>query len=211
MPCMTSEERERRFHLLETAPLGSTSVVVSRKAKGRTRQSARAEESVNFWTKTFLFLAKLWWDAKFNDDLLQATSGAFPVKAVKESPPGWAMILLLWQKVKTTLGNRPADFPRGAGAIRRQLGMAAESCLTTDAKKETMMTRRGDIWPAEGEDVSLPLAGTQPTYTATASEVVHDVLTNYKVMMLMPKAEIHKTGEMDVTVEYIHTLPVICS
>ena len=83
------------------------------------------------------------------------------------------------------------------GAIRRQLGMAAKSCLTTDAMKDTMVSRRGDIWQAEGQDVSLPLAGTQQPYIATASEVVHDVLTNYKVMMLMPKAETQETDQAE--------------
>ena len=192
MQCMTSEERESRVHPIETAPFCSTSVMVSQKANGRTRQRARAEESINFWTNAVLSLVKQLWNGKLNDDLIQATSGAFPERAVKESPPGRAMTLLLRQKVKKTLETRPADFPRGAGAIRRQLGMAAGSCLTTDAKETTRMPRRGDIWPAEVEKISLPPAGTQPSYIGRASQVVHEYLTDYKVRMLKPKAEIQE-------------------
>jgi hypothetical protein len=188
--CTSSEERESRIHPIETAPFCPTSVMLGERANGRMRQKAKADESVNFWTNVVLSLVKQLWDGKLNDELIQATSGIHPQRHVKESPPGRAMTRLLRQKVLKVLETRPADFPRGAGAIRRQLGMTVESCPTARAKDLTKTPRRGDIWPAEVEKISLPPAGTHPSYIGKASEEVHDYLKHYKTRMLRSKEEI---------------------
>jgi hypothetical protein len=52
---------------------------------------------------------------------------------------------------------RPANFPRGAAAMRRQPGVESSPRLTLNLNaRMTKTAKGGDIWPAEIKDISLP-------------------------------------------------------
>ena len=52
---------------------------------------------------------------------------------------------------------RPANFPRGAAAMRRQPGVELIPRLTLNLNaRMTETAKGGDIWPAEVKDISLP-------------------------------------------------------
>ena len=157
---------------------------------GRERKKAKAKEDLVFWTNAALSLVKQLWKGKFNDDLVrQAAEGFQPWENVKESSSGRALTLSLRERVQRTLETRPADFPRGAGAIRRQLGTSLKACPTAKEKGEKL-PKRGDIWPARVENISLLPSGTEPTYIGRASKEIEDLLITYRESMLKDPKEV---------------------
>ena len=68
-------------------------------------------------------LVKQLWSGKFNDDLLRAASeGIAPWEEIKATPDGVELGGIIRGRVSEIMERRPAGFPKGAAAIRRQLG-----------------------------------------------------------------------------------------
>ena len=63
------------------------------------------------------------------------------------------------ERVKQVLEGRPKDFPLEPSVLVGMVGHRATG--GPYAKNSTVEPRRGDIWPAKVEDISLPPAGTK--------------------------------------------------
>ena len=187
----TSGDRSRK-HPLEGIPYFEP--IASTGLKSKARQRAKEQGHISFMTNCVVSLVKQLWSGKLNDDLVRAASnGITPWEEIKTTPDGVELGRIIRGKVSEIIKRRPTGFPKGAAAIRRQLGTELLPCpASAGAGKGTRVPKRGDIWPAEVKDISLPPDKTIPTYVGKASDKVEEYIKDFKTKMLKSPMEISK-------------------
>ena len=128
----------------------------------RARSRNREEVSVRAWTNCAIALVKQLWSGNLDDSLLDAARvgrEVFSWPVASWNSHGVSVSAGLREKVRSAVLNRPKDFPSGAAAIRRQLGMESP-CLSQKNLagncQNQKIPKRGDIWPASIEDIAMP-------------------------------------------------------
>ena len=125
------------------------------------------------------------WHGSLNDELIDSAGGPVDWITAQVTPKGRLPAQQVKTKVAIAVNSRPLDFPAGPEAIRRQLGVE-EICHPTKNKnqKTQAVPRRGDIWPADVDNIALSPGGTTSTYVGSVSMEAHSYLSNYKTRML---------------------------
>ena len=85
------------------------------------------------------------------------------------------------------LDGRPVDFPHEPSASVRMVGHRATG--GPYAKNSSMEPRRGEIWPAKVEDISLPPAGTKNMDMRKISKDLKWKFDNFTTQMLRSPEE----------------------
>jgi hypothetical protein len=117
----TSGSRSR-VHPLEGIPYFDANVMSGSKGQ-KARERAKEQGQVSFMTNCVVSLVKQLWSGKFNDDLVRAASnGIAPWEEIKATPDGVELGGIIRGRVSEIIKRRPTGFPKGAAAIRRQLG-----------------------------------------------------------------------------------------
>ena len=131
------------------------------------------------------------WKGSLNDDLIEASNGQEQWPEVEASANGHSVTSRLREKISEVVDLRPAEFPRGAAAIRRQQGVELIPRLTQNLNARMIkIARRGDIWPADVDNISLPAERTTSVELRGVSERVKDLFDNFKEKMLKTPREI---------------------
>ena len=114
---------------------------------------APASASATRWANRALAAVKQLWRGKLDDSLIREVYDADECGASSGSPHPIASNIE--QKVGRALSLRPASFPTGAAALAHQQG--ADGPLPPGSKLQArQLPRRGAIWPADVETISLP-------------------------------------------------------
>lgn len=153
------------------------------------------------------------WRGNLTDELL--TSGGGRSASSRSScslSPLSAEMRLHCQAVLASVGARvcymarlrPGGLPRGRAALEVQQGRTLPS--GSRAVPSSVDPRRGDIWPAVIDDISLPPEGTVPTSIMAWSPQCKHYLEEFRSRMLRPPGEVaalHQQQLLDQIEPYV--------
>jgi hypothetical protein len=169
--------------------------------KSRARGRAVKSRNVEVWLNRVISILRQLWAGKLNDDLLATDAGAWshgPPQHVEPSSLGERLIPELRACVRRTLDSRPENFPSGAAALQRQLGVGqmapgppreGKKTGSASAQRTLATPNRGDIWPASIDHIALPPAGTRLIPLTQVSSTAAAYLEAFETSMLRPLEE----------------------
>ena len=119
----------------------------------------------------------------FDETVAGASATSHPVSSRVEAVVGCA-----WER-------RPSGFPTGAAAATRQRGVDPGLRPSATIQKKGPPPRRGQIWPAEVELISLPPAGLKPVCMITHSPRCREFLLDPEKSMLAASDQVEALVE----------------
>ena len=190
--------REDRKHPLGLAPYLCVEPPVGLKSRARAR--AKGKSVLHFWTNCAVSLVKQLWNGNLNNDFILASAGEMSWDPSVREGDGVHVTNSLLDRMPVASNSRPEGFPRGAAAIRRQQGVSELGHPDLSKKqlkeKKVKIARRGDIWTADVDAISLPPVGTKSTPIANVSEKLRSYIENFQVKMMKSPEECKKLRKL---------------
>ena len=150
----------------------------------RARSRAQLRRRAAIWSNRALSAIRQLARGTLSDELLSTADDAWQGVDNAQLHSVSATVL---DGMERALQGRPPDCPVGVAAIQRQLG--AESSSSRDSEKRDALPKRGQIWPAQVEAISLPPPGSG-LVPLLASPRCAQFLQEPFTRMLLPPADL---------------------
>ena len=198
LPCGEELRKSPDIHPIEGAPFLQLESVSG--VRGRARERKVYRNMVGSWTNCVLVMIKDLFAGRLSDRLLHLASGmdTGDLEERKTSPEGSSLTVMLRRRVAKILDGRPVDLPQQPSASVRMVGRRSSSGAPNAKNSDTKNSpepRRGEIWPATVESISLPPAGTRSVDMRRISADLEKKFDNFATEMLRDPEELRKNLE----------------